>query len=96
MSDGIEVSYAELDAIVSRFQMGLEDLGNARRRAPTGSPAGLGGATAASVVSHLLRSAAALCEGIEAAAAGVRQTREDYSAIDEAVAVRGHRMTEPL
>lgn len=95
MSDGLEVNFAELDAIVSRFANGMEDLGDAGRLAPTDSPTGLGAEAAAAMVTHLLHSAATLCQGLEDAAAGVMQTREDYAAVDETAAARGNRVMEP-
>lgn len=95
MSNGFEVSFDELDAIVRRFGNGIEDLGEAGRAAPTTAPAGLGGEVATAMVAHLLRNAATLCQGLEDAAAGVMQAREDYRSIDETAANRGNSLMGP-
>ncbi|NYI58898.1 hypothetical protein [Cellulomonas soli] len=95
MSDSFEVNYAELEAIISRLGYASDDLGGARRTAPTDAPAGVGGAAAAAMVAHLLRSASTLCQGLEGAIAGVTQTRDDYRLVDQRVADRGVRIMEP-
>ncbi|WP_198732018.1 hypothetical protein [Sanguibacter suaedae] len=72
-----------LDHLAARLENAASDLRDSGSSTPAVSLSGLG-ASALTALDHLATNAANLCEILEGAAAGVRETRDEYVVTDDA------------
>jgi len=81
MTSTAEVDFAELTNLASRLDASAVTVGSVA--APGAIAAGAGAASTARILRHLAVNAANVCDALEVSAAGVRDSRDHYSEVDE-------------